>query len=68
MVADPRVKGPTVDDNIYTTANAQTAERIADAPLPTDATLRTRQNLPVQAWRFARLNLKMLRIIYRGHG
>ncbi|MEB3063252.1 hypothetical protein [Mycolicibacter arupensis] len=57
-----------MDDDIYTTANAQTAERIADAPLPTDATLRTRQNLPVQAWRFARLNLKMLRIIYRGHG
>jgi hypothetical protein len=57
-----------VDDNIYTTANAQTAERIADAPLPTDATLRTRQNLPVQAWRFTRLNLKMLRIIYSGHG
>jgi hypothetical protein len=55
------------DENIYSDANVQTAERIADAPLPTHARLRMRQNLLVQFWRFVRINLKMLRIIY-GHG
>ncbi|EUA03853.1 hypothetical protein I547_2436 [Mycobacterium kansasii 824] len=47
--------------------NVQTAERIADAPLPTGAKLRMRQNLLVQFWRFARINLKMMRIIFSGH-
>ncbi len=55
------------DENIYTDVNAQTAERIADAPLPTPARLRMRQNVLVQFGRFIRINLKMLRIIY-GHG
>lgn len=55
------------DETIYSEVNAQTAERIADAPLPTHARLRMRQNLLVQFWRFLRINLKMLRIIY-GHG
>ncbi len=56
------------DDRIDTEANVRTAERIADAPLPTGATLRMRQNLLVQFWRFVRINLKMMRIIYSGHG
>lgn len=55
-------------DASYPTLNARTAERIADAPLPTARKLRTRQNLLIQAWRFARINLRMLRVIYRGHG
>ena len=55
------------DENMYSEVNAQTAERIADAPLPTAATLRMRQNLLVQFSRFIRINVKMLRIIY-GHG
>ena len=42
-------------------------ERIASAPLPTDKTLRRRSSLPVQAWRFARINLRMVRMIRRGH-
>lgn len=46
--------------------NVLTAERIADAPLPTDSTLRRRRNLFVQLWRFARINLRMMRII-RAH-
>lgn len=46
--------------------NALTAERISDAPMPTQATLRKRQNLFVQLWRFARINLRMIRII-RAH-
>jgi hypothetical protein len=59
------MKGVPVDDeNIYSEVNVQTAERIADAPLPTRARLRMRQNLLVQFWRFVRINLKMLRIIY----
>ncbi len=61
------MKGAPVDDDIDTAANAQTAERIADAPLPTRTTLRLRQNLPIQLWRFARINLKMMRIILGGH-
>ncbi|MFZ1177407.1 MAG: hypothetical protein WAO15_14285 [Mycobacterium sp.] len=56
------------DDRIDTEANVRTAERIADAPLPTGATLRMRQKLIVQFWRFVRINLKMMRIIYSGHG
>ncbi len=45
----------------------RTAERIADAPLPTASTLRKRQNPAVQLWRFARINLKMMRIVTGGH-
>lgn len=52
------------DASMYSDVNIQTAERIADAPLPTPATLRKRQNIFVQFWRFVRINLKMLRIIY----
>ena len=55
------------DDSIDTEANVRTAERIGDAPLPTGTTLRMRQNLLFQFWRFVGINLKMLRIIY-GHG
>ncbi len=59
---------PMGDGNIYSEVDARTAERIADAPLPTRATLRMRQNLLVQFWRFVRINLKMMRIISSGHG
>ena len=55
------------DETNSSDVNALTAERIADAPLPTPATLRMRQNIFVQFGRFIRINLKMLRIIY-GHG
>lgn len=58
---------PMDDDNIYSDVDARTAERIADAPLPTRAKLRTRQNLLIQFWRFARINLRMMRIIFSGH-
>ncbi len=56
------------NDRIGSDVDARTAERIADAPLPTRATLRRRQNLLVQFWRFIRINLKMSRIIFSGHG
>ena len=44
-----------------------TAERIAVAPLPTDRTLRLRSNVAFQLWRFAVINLRMLRMIRKGH-
>lgn len=37
------------------------------APLPTGRTLRSRQSLVVQAWRFAVINLRMARMIRRSH-
>ena len=38
------------------------------APLPTKKTLRRRSNLPVQLVRFALLNVRMLRMVGKGHG
>lgn len=37
------------------------------APTPTDRTLRLRTSLPVQAYRFAAVTWKMLKIIGRTH-
>ncbi|ODR23356.1 MAG: hypothetical protein CK429_09750 [Mycobacterium sp.] len=59
------MKGTSVND-MDSQVNALTAERISGAPLPTEATLRKRHNVFVQLWRFARINLRMLRII-RAH-
>lgn len=44
-----------------------TDEQIATAPLPTARTLRMRSNLLVQVFRFAVINLRMVRIIRRSH-
>lgn len=64
-----RMRGALVDDDsIESTANARTAESIASAPLPTRGTLWARQSLLIQPWRFVRYNLRMIRIILRGHG
>lgn len=38
-----------------------------DAPTPSEAELKARQNLAVQAWRFAVLNVKMLGMVAKGH-
>jgi hypothetical protein len=40
---------------------------IALAPLPTEKTLRARKSLPVQMVRFIAINIKMIRIIAKGH-
>ena len=40
---------------------------IAAAPLPTEKTVRARTNLAVQLWRFATLNLKMMKMVRKGH-
>ena len=39
-----------------------------EAPMPTARTVRLRTNLPLQAWRFAAVSLKMTRMILRSHG
>jgi hypothetical protein len=40
---------------------------IAKAPLPTPATLRARKNLFIQSWRFFALNIRMVKMILKGH-
>ena len=42
-------------------------ESIANAPLPTEKTLRFRRNVLIQLWRFAAINLKMVNMIRKGH-
>ena len=42
-------------------------ESIAHAPLPTEQTLRLRQNLVLQFGRFIVINLKMIKMIRKGH-
>lgn len=45
----------------------QPFEQFDAAPLPTARTLRMRRSVPVQLLRFAAINLRMLRVIARGH-
>lgn len=40
---------------------------IAQAPLPTPETVRARTNLAIQAWRFAAINLRMMKMVRKGH-
>ena len=40
---------------------------LRSAPLPTDRTLRMRRNLPFQAYRFAALNLRIVKMVVKGH-
>lgn len=56
------------DDEIDSEVDIRTAESIADAPRPTRATLRRRQNLFIQFWRLVGITAKMGRVIFRGHG
>ncbi len=44
----------------------QAAADIKNAPLPTQRTLRLRQNLAFQLWRFIILNLRFAKIIAKG--
>lgn len=46
------------------------SEPVADlsaAPLPTASTLRRRRSLPLQAMRFALFNLRIMRMVLKGH-
>jgi hypothetical protein len=38
-----------------------------EAPMPTEQTVNRRTNLPLQAYRFAAITLKMTRMIFRSH-
>jgi hypothetical protein len=42
-------------------------EAIANAPLPTEKTLRFRKNILIQLWRFTAINIKMVKMILKGH-
>ena len=44
-----------------------TDESIARAPLPTPETVRARTNVAVQLWRFTAINLRMIKMIRKGH-
>ncbi len=49
-------------------AGFQESDRaIAAAPLPTDRTIRARQNLLVQAVRFVILNIRIMRMVLKGN-
>lgn len=40
---------------------------IAQAPLPTERTVRGRTNLLVQVWRFGAVSIRMIQMILKGH-
>ena len=40
---------------------------LSTAPLPTAKTLRMRRNLPYQAYRFTAFNLRIIRMVVKGH-
>lgn len=42
-------------------------ESIAHAPLPTEKTLRARRSLFLQFFRFMAINVKMIKMIRKGH-
>lgn len=42
-------------------------EVIARAPLPTEKTLRARKNVVMQFWRFIAINIRMLKMIFKGN-
>ena len=44
-----------------------TTEAIANAPLPTPRTLRSRKSIPRQIVRFCSFNARMLRMVAKGH-
>jgi hypothetical protein len=42
-------------------------DRIASAPLPTARTIRRRRSLPRQLLRFVLINVRMMRMVRKGH-
>lgn len=42
-------------------------EAISRAPLPTEKTLKQRKNVLLQLFRFAAINIKMIKMIRKGH-
>ena len=46
---------------------AHADEQMAAAPMPTARTLRQRSTVPIQLFRFAVINAKILRMVLKGH-
>ncbi len=42
-------------------------ERILSSPLPTARTLRMRQFIPYQLWRFMWINMRVLGMVFKAH-
>ncbi len=47
--------------------NVQPFADLSGAPMPTEKTLKRRKNLPLQTFRFAVFNVRILRMITKGH-
>jgi len=50
-----------------TSPAAQPIADVSGAPLPTDRTLRMRRNVPFQLTRFAVFNIRIMRMLFKGH-
>jgi hypothetical protein len=50
-----------------TTPPGSAVADLSRAPLPTAATLRKRRSLPLQLARFAVFNVRMIRMVLKGH-
>jgi len=58
---------PTASSSTEPDPYAQADQRIQLAPLPLPKTLRRRSSLPVQIWRFTLINLKIVKMVTKGH-
>ena len=65
MTTTPSQPGP---DTPRGPAAGLTDPSAYEAPMPTERTVKQRTNLPIQAYRFAAVSLKMTRMILRSHG
>lgn len=43
------------------------SQSISQAPLPTEKTVRARTNLVFQFWRFLAINMRMMKMVRKGH-
>ena len=50
-----------------TTPPGSTVADLSRAPLPTAATLRKRQSIPIQLTRFVVFNARIMRMVLKGH-
>ena len=48
-------------------SNTQPTADLSKAPLPTEKTLKARKSLPFQATRFAAFNVRIMRMVLKGH-
>jgi len=65
-MTDNKSIAPTSESaSVHTTMVGELTGSIA--PMPTDRTIRARTNLPYQAYRFGRVNLRMLKLVRRSH-